>query len=541
MTLHLDRILEEMKLWIETEIFDIIILLIIKEKVMKYFLFVLVFIPIVSIAQTATILEKAYPHQSGGIARVSKLSEMQADSIAPDTTGMRNLSSVELAKEMVPGWNVGNSLDATGGETSWGNPLISQQLIDSVKAAGFNAVRIPIAWSSHFSNATTFIIDPAFMSRVEEVVNYVLNDNMYAIINIHWDGGWMQPTYAQQTYVNNRLAIMWQQIAVYFRDYGDHLLFAGMNEVMVTGNYGTPTPEYYTVQNSFNQTFVTTVRSTGGCNVYRHLAVQGFNTNIDQTVSGFKIPTDVTQNRLMVEVHYYDPYDFTINTGSGYVTQWGNNAPKSESWANESWADGEFQKMKTNYIDKGYAVILGEYGVVARLNLGTTALNASFAKYRRYYMDYITRSLERHGLVPFYWDNGGTDNLGMGIFNRSNGAQAYPDIVKAVVDTNDINNTSTSVGMLDLHSNPTTFSLMQNYPNPFNPSTTISFSLPSKSIVSLKVFDLTGKENATIVSQELSAGTYSRQWNAAHMSSGIYFYRLQAGSFTETKKLVLLK
>jgi hypothetical protein len=129
----------------------------------------------------------------------------------------------------------------------------------------------------------------------------------------------------------------------------------------------------------------------------------------------------------------------------------------------------------------------------------------------------------------------------MGIFNRSNGAQAYPDIVKAVVDTNDINNTSTSVGMLDLHSNPTTFSLMQNYPNPFNPSTTISFSLPSKSIVSLKVFDLTGKENATIVSQELSAGTYSRQWNAAHMSSGIYFYRLQAGSFTETKKLVLLK
>jgi hypothetical protein len=268
------------------------------------------------------------------------------------------------------------------------------------------------------------------------------------------------------------------------------------------------------------------------------LAVQGFNTNIDNTVSGFIIPTDVTQSRLIVEVHYYDPYNFTINTGTGYTTQWGNNATiKTDTWANESWADGEFQKMKTNYIDKGYAVILGEYGVVARLNLGTTALNASFAKYRRYYMDYITRSLERHGLVPFYWDDGGS----MGIFNRSTGAQVYPDIIKALVDTNDINNTGTGVGMLDLYSNPAKYSLIQNYPNPFNPSTTISFSLPSKSIVSLKVFDLTGKEIAIIVSQELSAGTYSRQWNAANMSSGIYFYQLQAGTYTETKKLVLLR
>ena len=471
-----------------------------------------------------------------------KHSQMQVDSIAPDTTGMRNLTSVELAKEMVPGWNVGNSLDALPAETSWGNPLISQRLIDSIKAAGFNAVRIPIAWSSHFSNATKFIIDPAFMNRVEEVVNYVLNDNMYAIINIHWDGGWMQPTYAQQAYVNNRLAAMWNQIAIYFRDYDDHLIFAGTNEVMVTGNYGTPSPEYYTVQNSFNQTFVTTVRSTGGCNVYRHLAVQGFNTNIGFTVNYFKIPIDGTQNRLMVEVHYYDPYNFTIDTSSGHTTQWGNNAAiKTDTWANESYADNQFQSMKTNFIDKGYAVILGEYGVVARLNLGSLALNASFAKYRRYYMDYITRSLERHGLVPFYWDNGFTDNNSMGVFYRSTGAKAYPDIIKAVVDTNDINNTSTNVGLLDLFSNPAKYSLMQNYPNPFNPSTTISFSLPSKSFVSLKVFDSIGREMTTIVSEEMSAGSYEKKWNANGMPSGVYFYRLHAGSFTGSKKIILLK
>jgi len=499
---------------------------------MKDILFILLFIPVVSMAQTATIHEKAYQHESGNIALV--------DSIPPDQTGMRNLSSVEIAKEMVPGWNVGNSLDAIGGETVWGNPLISQRLIDSIKAAGFKAVRIPVAWSN-FSDAASFTINSTFMSRVEEVVNYVLKDSMYAIINEHWDNGWMQPTYAQQTYVNNRLAIMWKQSAIHFRDYGDHLIFAGMNEVMVTNNYNPPTVEYYAVQNSFNQTFVTTVRSTGGRNFYRHLAVQGFNTNIDNTVSGFIIPTDVTQSRLIVEVHYYDPYDFTMKTSSGFVTQWGTNAPQSEAWANESWADGEFQKMKTNYIDKGYAVILGEYGVIARLNLGNAALNAAFAGYRRYYMDYITRSLERHGLVPFYWDNGYTLDAGFGIFDRSTGARVYPDIINAIVDTTDINNTGTSAGMLQLYSNSATFSLMQNYPNPFNPSTTISFSLPSKSFVSLKVFDSIGRKMAIIISEEMSAGSYAKQWNAKGVPSGVYFYRLQSGLFIETKKLVLLR
>ena len=506
---------------------------------MKHILFILLFVQAVGSSQPATIYEKAYQHQSGNIALVEKWSEALADSIAPDTSGMGALTSVELAKEMVPGWNVGNSLDAIGGETAWGNPMITKRLIDSVKAAGFRTVRIPVAWSN-FMDIRTFAIDSAWMARVEQVVNYVLNDSMYAIINEHWDGGWMQPTYAQQAYVNGRLAAMWRQIALHFRDYGDHLLFAGMNEVMVTNNYNTPTVEYYTVQNSFNQTFVTTVRSTGGRNAYRYLAVQGFNTNIDYTFNYFAIPTDITPNRLMVEVHYYDPYDFTLNTGSS-ITQWGKNATnpaKTETWANESYADGQFQKMKTKFIDKGYAVLLGEYGVIARLSLGSAPLNAEYAGYRLYYMQYITRSLDSHGLVPFYWDNGGTGNNSMGLFDRSTGAKAYPDIIKAAVDTNRI---GTGVGMLQLSPNPAKFSLSQNYPNPFNPSTTISFSLPSKSIVSLKVFDLTGQEIAAIVSQELSAGTYSRQWFAANMSSGIYFFRLQAGTYTETKKLVLLR
>jgi aryl-phospho-beta-D-glucosidase BglC (GH1 family) len=133
---------------------------------------------------------------AGIVAQVNKPFGIQVDSIAPDQTGMRNLTSVELAKEMVVGWNVGNSLDAIGGETAWGNPKITQRLIDSIRAAGFKAIRIPVAWS-RFTVDSTFTIDSTWLKRVEEVVNYVLNDSMYAIINEHWDGGWQQPTYTQ--------------------------------------------------------------------------------------------------------------------------------------------------------------------------------------------------------------------------------------------------------------------------------------------------------------------------------------------------------
>jgi endoglucanase len=359
------------------------------------------------------------------------------DSIAPDATGMRDISPLLLAREMVPGWNAGNSLDAIGGETAWGNPPISQKLIDSVKEAGFRSIRLPIAWSK-FSNATTFEIDTNWMRRVEAVVNYALNRDLYVLMNIHWDGGWMQPTNARKDYVNNRLRIMWKQIAKRFRNYNDHLLFAGTNEVMVDGDYGTPTAEYYNAQNSFNQTFISTVRATGGRNAHRNLVVQGFNTNIDHTVNFFQLPTDPRANRMMVEVHYYDPFNFTLNENSN-ITQWGATATdpaKTETWANEAWTDAQFLKMKTAFIDKGYPVILGEYGAIARTSLGSPEANAEHAKYRTLYMQYVTRSIRLHGLVPMYWDNGPTGDKSMGLFNRATGEKIYPEIISVITANN---------------------------------------------------------------------------------------------------------
>jgi endoglucanase len=435
--------------------------------------------------------------------------------IPPDTTGMSDLTSVELAKEMIPGWNVGNSLEAIGGETAWGNPLITQRLIDSVKAAGFKAIRIPVAWSN-FSDTSTYTIKTEWLNRVKEVVDYVMHDSMYAIVNIHWDGGWMQPTYAMQDYVNTRLSVMWDQIAVHFRDYGNHLLFAGTNEVMVEGNYGPPNKEFCAVQNSFNQTFVTTVRSTGGRNAYRYLVVQGFNTNIDYTVSCFTVPEDETDNRLMVEVHYYDPYNFSINTQNDNITQWGKyvtDPSKTETWANEPYADNQFLKMRKKFIDQGFGVILGEYGAASRLNLGSDELNAEHAGFRLYYDGYLTASMISRGLVPFYWDNGYTGNHGLGLFNRSNGAQVYPDIIDAIMlaaDTSELIS-----GIPDDIINTVSLRL---YPNPVHEE--LNLEVYANSVESCQLYNANGQMIKTLnVLQGINT------FSVRDLKTGFYFIR----------------
>jgi endoglucanase len=341
---------------------------------------------------------------------------------------MRDMTSLQLSKEMSPGWNLGNSLEAIGGETAWGNPMVTQELMNAVKAAGFKSVRIPASWAQYADASDT--ISPTWMARVTEVVSYARNAGLYAVINIHWDGGWMQPTHARQASVNARLTKFWTQIANNFKSHDDYVLFAGTNEVMVDGDYGTPKVEYYTVQNSFNQAFVDAVRATGGNNAVRHLLVQGFNTNIDHSYSFFTLPSDPATQRLMLEVHYYDPFNFTINDKSS-IWQWGSIATDpsaTETWANESWVDAQFQKMKSRFVDGlGIPVIMGEYGAMLRTNLD------SAQRYRIYWHEYVTRSAYQHGLVPIYWDNGYTDNHQMGLFNRATGAQVHSGVINAIV------------------------------------------------------------------------------------------------------------
>lgn len=343
-----------------------------------------------------------------------------------------------LARAMAPGWNLGNSLEAIGSgpvpaissrETAWGNPPVTQAMMNAVRAAGFRSVRIPVAWAQ-YADAKD-LISPFWLRRVEEVVGYARKADLYVVLNVHWDGGWLQPTYAGQRAANRRLAAFWAQIAERFRDYDHHLLFAGTNEITVTDVFTAPTAENCAVQNGFNQIFVNAVRETGGNNAARYLVVQGYNTNIDYTVTcNASLPRDTASGRLMMEVHYYDPYNFTLNPKSR-VWQWGAGATDrsaTENWGNEAHVDAQFRKVKTAFVDKGVPVILGEYAASLRSEHDPGGI------WRTRWDRYVTRAAIQHGLVPMYWDNGYTRNHQFGLFDRGAATQAFPKTISEIVD-----------------------------------------------------------------------------------------------------------
>jgi len=354
--------------------------------------------------------------------------------IPADQEGMED-DAMALAAKMKVGWNIGNTLEScnstTASETLWGNPKVTKALIDAVKSAGFNAARIPCAWTGYIEDAETDKIKDSWLARVKEVVDYCMDNDMYAIINIHWDGGWLEenPTYDKQEKVNKKQKALWEQIAVYFRDYDEHLLFAGTNEVHA--DYGTPTTENLTVQMSFNQTFVDAVRSTGGRNTYRELIVQAYNTNIQYANDYLEMPDDDTPDRLMAEVHFYDPYDFTLQEDNGYKTRWGKDFTDVSSWGQEDWVDEAFGYMKSKFVNNRVPVILGEYGAILRSSLSSGL--EEHIEARNYYLNYVTKTAVADGLIPFYWDNGNTGNNGFGLFNRSTAAVVYQDAIDAIM------------------------------------------------------------------------------------------------------------
>ena len=350
----------------------------------------------------------------------------------PDTSGNATpLSAATVLAAMSPGINLGNTLEAvnlngqpftTSQEGYWGQPAVNQAIFDGYKAAGFKSVRIPVAWTEYADAQGN--IAPFWMARVKQVVDMARKSGLYVIINIHWDGGWVQAKSSVQDAVNAKLTNFWKQIATAFNGYDDHLLFAGTNEIGVDGEFGPPTPSECTVQNSYNQTFVNAVRATGGNNAKRPLVVQAYQTNIDASVScNATLPKDKATGRLIMEIHYYDPYDFTIN-GSSNIWQWGSIATDpsaTETWANEAYTDGQFQKMKATFIDKGVPVIMGEYGAYNK------PAYPGMDQYRLYWIKYVTHSAYTHGVVPMYWDTGD-------FFDRTTGAQKDPTAVNTLIN-----------------------------------------------------------------------------------------------------------
>lgn len=351
----------------------------------------------------------------------------------PDKTGMESDAKV-LAAKIYAGWNLGNTLEAIGSETAWGNPKASKVLIDEVKSAGFNAVRIPCAWDDYIMD-DDYTIKPEWLLRVKEVVDYCIDNDMYAVLNIHWDGGWLENncTADVQEAVNKKQKALWTQIANNFLDYDERLLFAGCNEP------NADDAAKMAVLRSYEQTFVDAVRATGGKNHYRNLIIQGPNTDIDKTHELFgNMPTDVVENRLMAEIHYYTPWQFC---GMDKDESWGKmfyywgtdyhvtGSDRNANLGEEAEMKTLFGKMKTQFVDKGIPVILGEYGVIRRDGLTGTELDAHL-KSRAYFNECVTREARNYGLVPFYWDNGAGD---FALMNRSENKIGDTQLMEAIM------------------------------------------------------------------------------------------------------------
>jgi len=344
-------------------------------------------------------------------------------------------TSAELLAEMELGWNLGNSLDAPQGETAWGNPRVTPELLHAVAGAGFDLVRIPVTWSRHMGPGPDYLIDPNWLERVDDIVGYARAEGLYAIINLHHDGAdgfqsveWLtlndpngDVTEENNVAVRTRFLAVWKQIADRFSDYGEELLFESMNEIH--DGYGTLGPQYFTIINDLNQQFVNLVRAGGGNNAQRHLVVPGYNTNIDHTIKGFKRPADSTAHRLILSVHFYDPYLFALQAKTH---TWGAASPGRDDWGQEDFVTAQFDKLKSTFIDQGLPVILGEYGATRQ---------EGFEDYRRYYMEYVTKAAADRGIVPVYWDNGARGSGGekFGLIDRQTYTVLFPDLMKAML------------------------------------------------------------------------------------------------------------
>lgn len=369
----------------------------------------------------------------------SRYPNYNTNPLAPDASGM-NRNAETLAQSMRLGWNLGNTLEAIGGETNWGNPKATPRLMAAVKNAGFDAVRIPASWDQ-YADPDTAKIDEAWLNRVKEVVQYSLDQDLEVLLNIHWDGGWLENnvTPNKQDAVNAKLRAFWQQIATHLREFDDRLMFAGANEPAVD------TPEQMAVLASYHRTFVDAVRATGGRNAYRTLVVQGPVTDIEKTVELMQgLPSDTVSNRLMLEVHFYTPYQFTLMTEDA---DWGNqffywglgyhsasDAAHNPTWGEEMTVDRLFETMRSEFVDRGVPVILGEYSAQRRsTQLQGDALELHLDA-RAHWHQYVTSSAIDNGLTPFYWDMGGLGNFASGIFNRTSGDVFDQRTLEALLD-----------------------------------------------------------------------------------------------------------
>ncbi len=521
------------------------------------------------------------------------------------TSVKAQLTPQEAVKGMQRGINIGNSLDAyPGGETSWGNPPIQKSFFTDLKTAGFDAVRIPITWGYDGRSLTKppYTIDSTFMARVDTVVTWALENNLFVTINAHHEF-WLKDTLGNVTWntpthtsnVNAAIArfdSLWSQIATHFQNKSDSLIFEILNEPY-------PAPQNYV--DEINKEVLKIIRRT---NPTRIVSFSGYKWSNSAQLVTAAIP-DSSDKFLIGYYHSYDPWPFGLNGGS-------------TSNANIlSTIKSEMDQVTTWSHKTGIPVVMGEYGFI----------NSCAYNPRMYAYATVVDQALQHGVAPFVWDDGGSFR----IFNRR--TDTFNEIKDILIHTYPESPTNLSISensdgsvrlqwqnrntesdsimvqrgagnaphngvsgvsfadyakvgptqtvfidslapsgstyyyrlsvtqkdSTELQSypimiqptatgverpntgTPMHFKLFDNYPNPFNPTTTIRYELPASSYVKLKVYDVMGREVSTLVNRKESPGIHSVKFNGSMYASGMYIVRLTAGSYVKTIKMELIK
>lgn len=343
--------------------------------------------------------------------------EPTRQTLAPNT-----MTGEELMKELKIGWNLGNTFDAPEGETTWGNPVTTKELLEKVKELGFGTIRIPVSWGRHVSDGPEYVIDEDFLARVDTVVKDALDAGLYVIINSHHDNDIYTPTPENRDRAVTYLDAIWTQIGQHFRDADYRLIFQTMNEPRVVGtsyewNIDTSNADCMAameVVNELNQTALDAIRATGGRNADRFVMVSPYVANPQAaTTSTFRLPQDSAEGKLIVSIHAYTPYNLCLNTHS----------PDDQFALTHLTEIRKFMKsVNYRFVEKGIPVVIDEMGCIDKDNP-----DARYAWAKAY-----VAAAAEYGMPCIWWDNGAMNSTGenFGLIDRRK-LEVYPDSLRA--------------------------------------------------------------------------------------------------------------
>lgn len=341
------------------------------------------------------------------------------ESVSPSGSAYADMTAKELAVYMGNGFNLGNTMEAADMnrpgdyvgnsvsyfETLWGQPVTTKEMIDDIHAAGMNTLRIPVAWTNAMDIVNgDYKIKDEYLSRVKEIVDWAIEDEMFVVLNDHWDGQWWgvfgEKDASRREIGYTIFTEMWTQLGTYFKDYDEHLIFEGGNEelgdrfndvgnpIVQNGN-GLTKDECYETANKVNQVFVDTIRGLGGNNANRFLLIPGYGTDITQTLdSRWHMPSDTAKDKLFLSVHYYTPWSYCGSSGS---TTWGTKKNYEEM--------NDLLKKLSTFTDQGYGIIIGECGVLP-------TSNREMKPNWQLWYDNFFANCDIYGYVPLLWDTG---------------------------------------------------------------------------------------------------------------------------------------